>query len=529
MLVMALLLGAAAPAALAQDSTPEIGVARALYRAGDVPAAIAKLEEAANKGNGEAANLLGDLYYDGAKGIAADKAKSLEWYRKGAAAGFAAAMFSVAWQYAHGEAVAADPAQAFAWYERAAKAGHARAAYFAGDALMSGTGVPKDPARGVALLRQAAEGGNRLAMVDYGFALDKGNGVPEDKAAAFGWYRKGGELGSGTGAFNTGVFYRDGLGGVQQNRGAAFYWFLRAAMAATPHPDADAELAALREGGVPANAEGKALHDQAEALVLHAKTNAELLANKPKAFALHGQAAHLGYLPSINYMMTAYRERGWGVEPDLTKAREWAQISAEMDDKEGQRVLGAFMLNGNGGPRNAQGARFWFEKSALQGNPQSMMTLAQIYDGDKGLPPNEALAIYWYKQAYAKNWYGAEQVLLARGVLKPDPVSTAFVERIDRQGPDRSSVSAFTLDVAQYCKYGGSRCTALSIEARKFERSQNSDAEASNMARLWNVYSSPGESDARWRARSECMKRKTESIQRHTYGQQDWYYSGSCY
>jgi hypothetical protein len=50
------------------------------------------------------------------------------------------------------------------------------------------------------------------------------------------------------------------------------------------------------------------------------------------------------------------------------------------------------------------------------------------------------------------------------------------------------------------------------------------------MARLWNTYGSRGATDdAKWRERSDCMKTKTESIQKHTYGQQDWYYSGSCY
>ncbi|RYD59775.1 MAG: sel1 repeat family protein, partial [Sphingomonadales bacterium] len=179
--------------------------------------------------------------------------------------------------------------------------------------------------------------------------------------------------------------------------------------------------------------------------------------------------------------------------------------------------------------RSARLARFWYEKSALQGNAQSMMALARIYDGEAGLPPNEALAIYWYKEAYKKRWLGAEQALLARGLLQPDPVSTAFIQRIESQGPDRSSLSAFTFDVAQYCKYGGSRCTALSIEAVKMEREHNAGVASANTARLWNVYSKPGESDAAWRARSQCMSRKTESIQRHTYGQQDWYYSGSCY
>jgi hypothetical protein len=528
MLLLPILLMAAMPAA-AQESSADVKVARALYRAGNVAGAVARLEPAANKGDSEAAYLMGEVYRNGSQAYPMDMAKAAVWYRKGGELGDLSSMFQLGMQLLYGNGVDKDEAQAFTWFEKAARAGHTRAAYFAGDALMNGTGTAKDTARGIPYLRQAAEDGYRLAVVDYGYALDTGNGVAEDDAAAFEWYRKGGELGSGTGAFNTGVFYRDGLGGAPRNRAAAFYWFLRSAMADTPHGNAEGEIAALREAGGLVSPEGKALHDQAEQLVLHASTEAELRANKPKAFALHQQAAQLGHLPSINYMMTAYRERGWGTEPDLPTARQWAQISAEMDDREGQRVLAAMMLGGVGGPRNTQGARFWYEKSAMQGNAQAMMALAKIYDGDSGLPPNEALAIYWYKQAYAKNWFGAEQVLLQRGVLQPDPVSAAFIQRIESQGPDRSSSTSFTVDVAQYCKYGGSRCTALSIEARNFERAQNSAAESANMARLWNVYSSPGESDAKWRERSECMQRKTESIQRHTYGQQDWYYSGACY
>ena len=71
--------------------------------------------------------------------------------------------------------------------------------------------------------------------------------------------------------------------------------------------------------------------------------------------------------------------------------------------------------------------------------------------------------------------------------------------------------------------------TALAVQCAAIERQQNASADQANTARLWNVYSKPGESDEKWRARSDCMRRKTHSIQRHTYGQQDWYYSGSCY
>lgn len=114
--------------------------------------------------------------------------------------------------------------------------------------------------------------------------------------------------------------------------------------------------------------------------------------------------------------------------------------------------------------------------------------------------------------------------------LQPDPQAQAFIDRIHRDGPDRSSVEKFTLDVAFYCKYGGPRCHELSVAARRFQQDHNANADAANMARLWNVYSKQDpNADARWRERSQCMQKKTESIQKHTYGQQDWYYTGSCY
>jgi TPR repeat protein len=195
-----------------------------------------------------------------------------------------------------------------------------------------------------------------------------------------------------------------------------------------------------------------------------------------------------------------------------------------------QNIIVQMMLKGIGGPRNTQGALLVREGRPLGGNSLAMSFLAQIYDGDDGLPPNDALATYWWFEAYEKGSPTATKVLQDRGLIaKRDLAAQAFVDRIDRNGPDRSSVATFTLEVAQYCKYDGDRCHELSVAALQFQRSQNSAAESANMARLWNTYSSSGATDdAKWRERSDCMKRKTESIQRHTYGQQDWYYSGAC-
>lgn len=98
----------------------------------------------------------------------------------------------------------------------------------------------------------------------------------------------------------------------------------------------------------------------------------------------------------------------------------------------------------------------------------------------------------------------------------------AFVARIDREG------STDKLEVEYYCQYGGRRCNELRGVAHRAEQGRNAQVQSDNMRRIQDVDSSKGDSDAAARARSECMRRKTESIQRSTYGQQDWKFTGEC-
>ncbi|MCC2636851.1 MAG: hypothetical protein K0Q68_570 [Moraxellaceae bacterium] len=67
------------------------------------------------------------------------------------------------------------------------------------------------------------------------------------------------------------------------------------------------------------------------------------------------------------------------------------------------------------------------------------------------------------------------------------------------------------------------------MAAQKFMNDSNAQAESATLQRLWNVHAAPsGADDAAWRAKSECMQKMTESIQRNTYGQQDWKFAGEC-
>jgi len=509
-----------ATALFAADGDDELRLGKATLRAGNVPRAMQFLQQAAEKGSSEAMHYLGLLYEEG-RGVPKDGATAAQWFKRAADKGYAKSMNH------YGNWLRKDrPAEALEWHLKAAAAGDVFAMENAGGAYYEGIGTEKDLAKAAEWYGKAAEqGGSTNAKLLYGYMLSHGQGVAQDLTKAFAMYLAAARAGESAAMFNIGAYYKNGKG-VTANPSAARFWYLRAAM----NGDADGEREFAKLVDVASEStEGAALLGESERLRMAAKTNAEHEASKVKGFPLVVQAAELGHLPAIATLVSAY-QYGDGTEKDLVKARDWALIAAEMGHNSDQTIVAQFMLEGVGRPRNTQGARFWFEKAALGGNSLAMSFLAQIYDGNYGLPPNDALATYWWFEAYKKGSPTATKVLQERGLIaKRDSVAQAFVDRIDRNGPDRSSVEKFTLEVAQYCKYDGDRCHELSVVALQFQRSQNAAAESANMARLWNTYASSTTDDAKWRERSDCMKKKTESIQKHTYGQQDWYYSGSCY
>lgn len=171
----------------------------------------------------------------------------------------------------------------------------------------------------------------------------------------------------------------------------------------------------------------------------------------------------------------------------------------------------------------------FYKCAADKGNTKAMINLALMYDKGDGIARNDALATYWYKVAYGKGSITAENVLKARGLIQPGPQAQAFIEHIHQNGPRKISVSDYMYDAAMYCKFGGLRCHEYTVAAHKFMNDANAQAESANLQRVWIVYAAPsGADDAAWCAKSECMQKKADSIQRITYGQPDWKFAGGC-
>jgi len=119
----------------------ETGVAA--YERGDYETAFKEFKAAAEQGNAEAQNRLGDMYAEG-QGVPQDYGEAVKWYRRAAEQGDAKAQFFLGSMYVEGQGVIQDYAEAVKWFRRAADQGDAGAQGSLGFMYLLGRGVPQD-------------------------------------------------------------------------------------------------------------------------------------------------------------------------------------------------------------------------------------------------------------------------------------------------------------------------------------------------------------------------------------------------
>ena len=149
---------------------PSADAAFAAYQKQNYEGALKLAQPLADAGDVRAQSLLGVLYYRG-RGVRADAAEAVRWFRGAADGGDAAARFYLGVMFAEGRGVPQDYEQAAIWYQRAADLGDAQGLYNLGLAYAQGEGVAQDVVKAHMLLNVAAarfppsEGGRRTAAV----------------------------------------------------------------------------------------------------------------------------------------------------------------------------------------------------------------------------------------------------------------------------------------------------------------------------------------------------------------------------
>jgi TPR repeat protein len=156
--------------------------------------AVYWFRKAAEQGDADAQNVLGNLYYYGHGPLSMELimygsyTQAAFWYRKAAEQGNADAQFSLGFLYDNGWGVPQDYEQAAFLYRKAAEQGDADAQRLLGGLYRDGDGVPRDYAQATLWLRKAAEQGDARAQWSLGGLYLGGHGMPRDYAEAYFWY-----------------------------------------------------------------------------------------------------------------------------------------------------------------------------------------------------------------------------------------------------------------------------------------------------------------------------------------------------
>ena len=120
-----------------------------------------------------------------------------------------------------------DYTNAVQYFRKAAEQGSAAAQRLLGYCYEKGHGVSQDYNEAVRLYRKAAEQGDAAAQNNLGSCYAVGHGVSQDYNEAVRWYRKAAEQGDKTACRNLGNCYKNGWG-VQKNKKTAQEWYDKA-------------------------------------------------------------------------------------------------------------------------------------------------------------------------------------------------------------------------------------------------------------------------------------------------------------
>jgi TPR repeat protein len=150
------------------------------------PQTIKLLQDAANLGQTEAQDIIGQLYLNGA-GLPRDSAKAFNWFKRAAEGGLAMGQDHLANLYENGVSTTTNLVLAFVLFQKAAEQGLADAEFDLAQVYREGRGVPTNNAFALRWYLKAALQGHPGAQVNLAGMYAEGEGVPRDVEEAYKW------------------------------------------------------------------------------------------------------------------------------------------------------------------------------------------------------------------------------------------------------------------------------------------------------------------------------------------------------
>jgi eukaryotic-like serine/threonine-protein kinase len=175
--------------------------------------AVSLYRQAANQGFAKAETNLGDMYLFGRGGLQQSNGDAVSWYLKAAQQDWPDAQYRLAYLYEKGLGTDKDPAHAAQLYQSAADHGYAEAQNVLGTLYATGgDGLKEDDKQAVVWYQKAADQGFAKAQKNLGDLYFFGHGVDKDYKQAMTWYQKAADQGFAEAQFRLGYMYEKGLG-----------------------------------------------------------------------------------------------------------------------------------------------------------------------------------------------------------------------------------------------------------------------------------------------------------------------------
>jgi TPR repeat protein len=194
------------------------------YNAGNLSAAAAGFQLAAEQGHAESQYILSLLCEDG-EALPRDDAQAAHWERQAAEQGHAYAQANLSFRnYAAG-----NFAEAFAWCQRAAFNNLAWAQYNLGLMYRKGEGVEQSDTQAAHWYRLAADQSFPEAQQKLAELYSFGHGVPLSHAQTAAWYRRAADQGNAEAQYQLGHLYAVGQG-VDPDYTQSRHWIRQAAL-----------------------------------------------------------------------------------------------------------------------------------------------------------------------------------------------------------------------------------------------------------------------------------------------------------
>lgn len=170
----------------------------------------------ADKGDVQAQVGLGQLHYQGGRGIPLDHYKALQYFSQGALAGNAIAMAYLGKIYLEGsDNIKADNVTALKYFKKAAELGNPVGQSGLGIMYLQGKGVPKDTAKALSYFTQAADQGWVDGHLQLGNMYYSGIGVKRDFKMAYKYFNLASQSGHVLAYYNLGQMHAIGLGMIR--------------------------------------------------------------------------------------------------------------------------------------------------------------------------------------------------------------------------------------------------------------------------------------------------------------------------